>query len=314
MEAVRRACASARAALAMAAFAVVATLGSCAASAPPAAAYPAERPYPNSSFEESGGEVLHVRTWEPAEPRGRVLLLHGLAGSTFSWRFLAPALEAAGYAVLAVDLPPFGFSSGGVGFRDARAAAELLWELLDRHGGGSWSLVGHSMGGRYAVAMASARPDRTERLVLVDGAVLDSGGQRAAPGRLGRWLVRAWARSALRSRGTMTRLLKSAYGRKPDDGELDGYRAPLAQPGKADALLSWAFSPGEAVPADPAALRVPVLLVWGAEDSWVPLEQGERLAGLVPGARLEVLPGEGHCPMETAPDAVNGLVLGFLGD
>lgn len=105
------------------------------------AAYPAERPFPDSSFLEVEGSRLHYLSWEPApgsETRGRILLVHGFAASVYCWRFLGPALAELGYEVLAVDYPPFGWSTlsaaelGGSEAGTPRRRAALLWAFLDR--------------------------------------------------------------------------------------------------------------------------------------------------------------------------------------
>jgi pimeloyl-ACP methyl ester carboxylesterase len=56
----------------------------------------------------------------------------------------------------------------------------------------------------------------------------------------------------------------------------------------------------------------PVLAVWGADDSWVPVEQSVRLMELIPQAEVHVMEQAGHVPMETHPDAYSAIVLGFL--
>lgn len=74
-------------------------------------------------------------------------------------------------------------------------------------------------------------------------------------------------------------------------------------------LLKNRFLP----PADRLSeIDIPVLCLWGEKDSWVPLSQGEELIELIPNAKLVVIPEEGHCPMETAPDIFNVELLYFL--
>ncbi len=64
--------------------------------------------------------------------------------------------------------------------------------------------------------------------------------------------------------------------------------------------------------ADLPDLRVPMLAVWGGADQVVPLRVVDRLRGLIPTARVEILPGAGHSPHETRPAEFNRLVLEFL--
>jgi pimeloyl-ACP methyl ester carboxylesterase len=63
-----------------------------------------------------------------------------------------------------------------------------------------------------------------------------------------------------------------------------------------------------------AALHIPTLVLWGEQDALVPVEVGQRLTELIPGARLHVLPGAGHQPQWEAPDAFHAAVLPFLAE
>ena len=72
-----------------------------------------DKPFANSQYVEVDGIVLHCRTWNPQAEQylGKVLLIHGLGASTYSWEQTADALSQAGYWVIAADLPGFGYSS-----------------------------------------------------------------------------------------------------------------------------------------------------------------------------------------------------------
>lgn len=286
--------------------------------------YPPARPYPDSVFVELPLATVHCRVSEPeGGERGRILLIHGLAGSTYSWRRQYASLSAAGYRVVAVDVPPFGFSRRADGYAaDAAGRARLLWDLLDALGppDGAWILAGHSLGGRYAAAMALARPDRAKALVLAAAAV-DVPGKAPLLPRGVPWYfrlpgvraaTRAWVRSRLSDQRKFAAMQAEAYGREPDPEEFLGYWAPLSSTDTSGALVAWAwrgaFGPGP----DPRELRLPTLLVWGSKDAWVPLANGEALARAIPDARLEVIEGEGHCAVETAGTAVDSVLLPWL--
>jgi pimeloyl-ACP methyl ester carboxylesterase len=63
---------------------------------------------------------------------------------------------------------------------------------------------------------------------------------------------------------------------------------------------------------DVSSLRAPVLLLWGEQDTWVPLEQGRQLALALPGSEIITYPNVGHLPMEEAPAAFNEDLIAFL--
>ncbi|MBN1241381.1 MAG: alpha/beta hydrolase [Spirochaetales bacterium] len=287
-------------------------------------AYPPSKPFTDSVFVELPLAMLHCRVSEPeGEPIGRILLVHGLAGSTYSWRLQYESLSAAGYRVVAVDVPPFGFSARSDGYpADAAGRARLLWDLLDALGppGGTWILAGHSLGGRYVAEMALGRPDRAEALVLAAAAVGIPGESPLLPRGVPwyfrvpgvRALARAWVRSRLSDPRRFAAMQAQAYGREPGPDEFLGYWAPLSPPDAPDALVAWAWRGAFGTSPDPRELALPTLLVWGTRDAWVPFANGEALAALVPGARLEAIEGGGHCVVETAGAAVDAVLLPWL--
>jgi pimeloyl-ACP methyl ester carboxylesterase len=97
---------------------------------------------------------------------------------------------------------------------------------------------------------------------------------------------------------------------------VDAYARDAARPGAIRAFLA---QERQLVPADAEAwearhrtIRAPALIVWGREDAILPLEQGERLARDIPGARLVVLDGVGHAAQLEAPDRLLEVALPFL--
>lgn len=93
---------------------------------------------PSQAFAESryvhvGNTLVHFRQWEPQAPTlGKVLMVHGLGGSTFSWRHNVKPLVSAGYLVVAVDLPGFGYSDRWSNVFGQADRATLLWQLLTK--------------------------------------------------------------------------------------------------------------------------------------------------------------------------------------
>jgi len=138
-----------------------------------------EQPFPESNCVRIDDTLLHYRLWEPrGAMQGKMLMVHGFGGSTFSWRHNVEPLTNAGYLVVAVDLPGFGFSDRSA--RDVYGQSErgaLLWQLLELiensrgHGGLGWHLMGHSMGGGTVAAMSTQEPARTASVIFVAGAL-----------------------------------------------------------------------------------------------------------------------------------------------
>lgn len=279
-------------------------------------------PYPDSATFLVEDTAIHVRVQQPmGQEKGRVLLLHGLGGSTYSFRHTMAALVEAGYLVVAADLPGFGYSSRTPGFDHSQThRSAVLWHLLDAleeergWAPAPWVLLGHSMGGGTAAAMALQEPQRAEALVLVAGALMEHprrGSLLLAYPPLSRAAAVILDR-LLPGEERMVSLLASAYGRTPSAEELEGYQAPLLLPGTARSLTDMVRT-ARNVPLEALKdLTLPVLGIWGAEDAWVPPAQGEALRDILPSYTLALLPDAGHCPMETHPQAFFDILRAFL--
>jgi len=284
-----------------------------------------ENPFTNSRFFQTSDQVeLHYRTWSAqGEEQGKVLLVHGLGESTFSWRFTAEALAQNGYFVTAVDLPGFGYSSRARGLDHSQKQRSLwVWELLEElnqtgHGiyGNSWHLVGHSMGGGTATAMAMARPEQTASLILADGALFDNNPSsvstllRYPP--FARWL-QVVLEHILITDERIGELLASAYGRSLNEEEQAGYAIPLQLPGTTGSLIDLTRTAKSELIKTKVLADIPVLAIWGEDDTWVPLSATEKIKEVLPQIRVESISGAGHCPMETHAEEFNRILLQYL--
>lgn len=252
---------------------------------------------------------IHVREW--GEPGARPLLLvHGTGAWAGTWVSNVEALRAAGFRVVAMDLPPFGFSERPAAADYSRQAqARRILAVAEQLGPGPITLMGHSFGGGPAAEAAMLDASRIEHLVLVDAAI---GLQEQPPGPCEPPALLAWP-------GLRT-LLVGAVGTEPafsafwlrqfvarkevvTPERTAIYQQPFPVRGFSDGLGDWAFqfaagceSPASVQPQGFRQLRIPVSLVWGDEDTITPLAQAERLKALLPRSRLTVLRGVGHIP------------------
>lgn len=306
---------------------LLALLVSCATPGPSPAErlrgiYPPERPFTESRFGSFGGISIHYRTWVPADqPRGKVLFLHAVGGSTVTFRLIGPALAEAGYSVLAVDLPGFGFSDLALEFEHSLGErSNLVWSLADRLDteqnsfapADPWVVAGHGMGGRVATQMALDRPGRTRGLLLFASDVVDP----ANPSRFFwlppyRWAMRAWFENSLYTVEGVEELLTEAYGRPAGETEIDLYAAPLLRENMPHAYVNYARTAGP-VDLDLAAVASPSLVVWGANDTWIEAELAGPTAAALPNAMLRIVEGAGHLPMETHVEETRDAVTSWL--
>lgn len=283
-------------------------------------------PYANSRFETVDSVSLHYRVWnENNVPiRGKIVLIHGFIGSSYCWRMNVDALAAAGFKVITVDLPSFGYSSRSITFNQSQSSrGKLIWKLLEHidHGDTSrWHICGHSMGGGTAEAMALLNPVRTRSLTIVSGMVFLKNTHMESQFSI---LVRQKSYNRImvnliEKRVFTYRSIKNALRRnyrfEPDSTVVHNYLTPLLQEGTAASILNvWANArEDETLHAD-SLKNIPVLVIWGSKDRTIYLRTGKRFVRQVPHAQLLVIHKAGHSPMETHADVFNSLLIGFLG-
>ena len=268
-----------------------------------------------------------------------LILVHGLLGYSFSWRYTMPAL--ASYAtVYAPDLLGSGFSDRPAGLDCClRAAAERLVRFIERLGISSFDLLGTSHGGAVAMMAAAqclageGRP-RVRRLILVAPVnPYSAHGRRLAP-FLGSWLGSALFRGAVFGCSLFGRItfgrsvgrrampysygLRRMYGdpRRIPSGTLEGYMAPLAKPGLFEyglkVVRTWTEDLGQLTENFPKLKDIPTLLLWGSEDPAVYASSAPSLARHFAHSQTIVFPGVGHLPYEESPEEFNGALIAFL--
>lgn len=253
-----------------------------------------------------------------------ILFLHGFASSATTWQELAGLFPGEEYTLFLLDLKGFGLSAKP---RDAAYSIEDQAELvkafiLDR-GLRSLVLVGHSLGGAVALrvcvdAATSGGSFRVARLILIDAA--------AYPQRLPRFFRKL--RSPLGSlfirmmpvRLLVQEVLERVFFDKAaiTAEKFERYSSYFRGKGVAYALRATVTA------VDPEAyahieesyrcLKLPVLIVWGAEDRIVRLSLGQRLQGDLAGSRLRVLEKCGHNPHEERPEETFSEISSFLRD
>lgn len=256
---------------------------------------------------------------------GRALILvHGLLGYSFSWRFTIPAL-APHATVYAVDSLGAGLSASPPGMDcSLHGTARRLIQFVDALGITSLDLLGTSHGGAVAMMAAAIdaerQPRRIGRLLLV------------APvnpwSRRGRWLARLVGSPLGSSLFSKTiarwRLLDYLWlrrmfgdGSKIPSDSLEGYRMPVRENHVYRHCLrivsTWAADLGALQNALLKIRDYPTLLVWGTRDRAVSFRSAEMLSRQFRNCRLVSFEGVGHLPYEEVPDLFNRALIDYLG-
>jgi pimeloyl-ACP methyl ester carboxylesterase len=218
----------------------------------------------------------------------------GLHGWRRDRHDLEPALR--GLDAVVVDLPGFGSSPEPPEAWGAREYAALLNESLPEIASGPVLAVGHSFGGRVAVCAAAAQPDLYSGLVLTGVPLIRSGAATKPPLKL-RAARRAHKLGLLKA-GTVDRLREQLGS--------DDYRN--AQGVMRGVLVRTV---NESYHDELAALRCPVRLVWGADDTAAPVRVAQAALACLHDGALEVLDGVGHDLPLQAADRLRAIVEGF---
>lgn len=247
-----------------------------------------------------------------------VVLVHGLLGHSFSWRFAMPVL-ARNFTVYAVDMLGSGYSDRPVVDQSLRANAERLLRFVDQVAGAPCRLLGSSRGGAIVMRAAALAPRSVERMVLVSPVNPWSPHGRRIAGVLSHpWVAPVFSRLAPRVKGFQRFLLRRLYGdpRRIRPGTLEGYVAPYAISGsfaqEVRILETWNRDVDELRTVLPLIADIPTLLLWGSRDAAVSPESAEPLRRNFKRCRLIMMEGIGHLPYEEVPDEFNRIVYEFL--
>lgn len=259
-------------------------------------------PISSSAVSESAGVVEDPPAAVLESGSGAaVLLLHGWGASKELMQPIAQRLPS--FRVIAPDLPGFGATGPPPAPWGVDEYAQWTIALLDRLGVQRVHVVGHSNGGRVAIALATAHPERVDRLVLADSA-----GIRPRHGLRHHWRVRSFKllRAAARWRWLPARVGEAAQRRASLRGSADYREASGTVRDSMVRLVNADLRPRL------AQLRAPTLLIWGERDEQTPVHDAHVMERLIPDAGLVVFEGCGHFAYAEQPDRFGHIVDVFL--
>jgi len=251
-----------------------------------------------------------------------LLLLHGIAGSSRTWRDVIPRLTDR-FTVIAPDLTGHGHSEKPVGDYSLGAFASGIRDLLEVLSIDRVTVIGQSFGGGVAMQLVYQHPERCERLVLVD-----SGGL----GREVSWLLRLMALpgseyvmpvifpSFVRDWGdNLFRMIDERGIRMGRITEMWSAYASLAESENRQAFartIKSVIDPGgqtvSAMDRLYLASPMPALIIWGDRDDIIPVSHAYAAHQAMPGSRLVIIEGVGHFPQIEAPEQFVDALVDFI--
>ena len=236
-----------------------------------------------------------------------VVLLHGLGGRAQNWRNFAPYLAKAGFRVYMPDLLGFGRSDQPEDFSySVGDEASVILAFIRALGLSSIDLGGWSMGGWVAQLVAAQAPDLVRHLMI-----FDSAGLHVYP----KWKAEIFTPTTPEQLESLNAIMN------PKPSTIPGFIARgiirYYEPYNwvIRRALGAMFSGRDVTEKILPTLKMPVFLGWGGSDKCIPVDQAERMHGLIPDSELHAIPGCGHlapldCARHLGPKAVAFLKQG----
>lgn len=256
-----------------------------------------------------------------------VLLVHGMGASLESWKDIAPQLANHNLQVVTIDLPGHGQSCKEAKDYNLAISATVIKDLLDHLGYSKVTFVGHSLGGGIALQFLGQYSEYLTGLILVSAGGLGK--------ETGKWL-RALA---LPGSGVLMAGFANVYVLNSliyigkclqkmgvtvsaiSEETLNGISAVFTAKNSRQAFLATLRDVINVKGQKKSALNhllhaktLPVTIIWGKEDSMIPVHHGYTAAQLLPHAKLAVFDASGHDPHYDDPEQFVKLIVEQLGD
>jgi pimeloyl-ACP methyl ester carboxylesterase len=258
------------------------------------------------------GQKIHYLEAGAGAP---LILLHGTGGEGARWMPQVQALSA-DFRVIAIDHIGFGLSDKPLTQYHTGVFADFVAGLMKAIGVPRAALAGQSMGANVVLYMAIHHPAMVDRIVLVNGggfrAAGDTGGPRAAAAD---WHARQIANAAtLAESREYLELMYYDDAAFVTEAAVEVNLAQRLRSAYTISSMSLANEKGlgQIAEAEVRAIRVPALLIWGANDSQSTLASQDRLAAVIRGSTKVVIDKAGHYPFIEHPGEFNRAVTAFL--
>jgi pimeloyl-ACP methyl ester carboxylesterase len=277
-----------------------------------------------SHFMKVEGINMHIKVKGSGEP---IFLIHGSFSSLHTWEAWEKELSQY-FMTISMDLPGHGLTGPDEELRYGIADySAFILSIADQLGIPEFHLAGNSMGGGVALKLASDHPERVLSLNLIDtsgapGSMAEvKGDDKSQSYNSGAFIFKV-AQNPVFNKLLLKCTPKIVFkwnlnqvyydNSKVTDKQVTRYYHLLRREGNRKATLDR-LTVRRPLEIDFGNLTMPVLIMWGAQDAWIPLENGKRLAEVIPGSVLKVYNNVGHVPMEETPTETVMDYLSFLG-
>jgi len=255
----------------------------------------------NSTWVNINGLDVHMKD-EGSGPL--LLLLHGVLGSLYDWDGWVDQLKAH-YRIVRLDIPGFGLTGPANFDWNEEELTRFFYAALEFMGIDKCYIAGSSLGGYLAWKAVVKRPDVIEKLILVDAAGYPQ--QIPAPLRFFTTPIVDYFATKVTPRWIFDLSFASLFVDRSriKPKEIERFYDLLLREGNRDSareVLAYMFSRKDEYPEEIATIKIPTLIMWGSEDSWVPVSLSELFKKDIPTAEVIIYPGVGHVPMLEIPE------------
>ncbi|MCS7206040.1 MAG: alpha/beta hydrolase [Leptospiraceae bacterium] len=239
-----------------------------------------------------------------------IVFIHGFSSNVHTWELIFSDTQLSN-PMVAIDLLGFGFSDKPNITYDRKLYVDQIHSLLEFYHFDKVILVGNSMGGEISLRYTLNHPEKVSKLVLICSAGLIEGFD--AP-KIIKYPMVVLLRSTnflFRNRYSIKFFLSDAFydKTKVDKRKIDLYTLPLRTKNGYEAHIGLFLSSYQPISLDSLQkIQIPVLIIWGEHDRWIPLEHAYLFYQNLPRAQLVILPEVGHLPQEEDP----GVVIFYL--
>ena len=268
-----------------------------------------------SKFIEVDGMQVHYRDEGKGTP---IVLIHGTASSLHTWNDWTKELVK-NYRVIRMDLPAFGLTGANAnGDYSIENYIRFLHQFLSKVKVDDFYLVGNSLGGNIAWEYAAAYPEKVEKLVLVDASGLPTNKPQPWIFKMAKTPIVNSLFLYLTPKMVIKDNMKQVYedDSKITDELITRYHEMALRTGNRQAFIDRAkidFNLEEKTKLEKLkSIKTQTLLIWGKEDNWIPLDNGQRMHKALPNSKLVVIENSGHVPMEENPKESLTILKKFL--
>lgn len=243
-----------------------------------------------------------------------LVIVHGTPWSSFNMRHLITALSGS-FTVHYYDLIGYGQSDKSAGNVSLAIQNQLLNQLLDHWALDKPCIIGHDFGGSTVLRTHILNCRAFRKMVLIDPVAVSPWGSpffkhvnqheavfAGVPDFIHEAIVRAYILTAAYKPIDPDTLDKTVLAWTGADGKAAFYR----QIAQADSALT------DEVQTRYSSITTPVMVLWGEQDTWIPVDRGKQLHSMIPGSDFRAIPDAGHLVIEEQPDLLVDNILSFL--